>query len=301
MGGNGSEHLQELSLVTKVSFKVGYISLKGMRNRTQRKSCADFQPGPHCLFGTVVLETLPCWEKTVSHIGALVHKPSWGPQPKTALTVAMWVRHLEHPAGSSLHVTPLPAAEERPRATRTQLGLTNLQKHKRPVPSPGCLLQTVPWAVGLETTGIHSLTIRRLDIWNQRVSRIIHVQTQSCLTLGDPNDRNRPGSSGHGILQARILERVAISFSRDSSWPRDQTSSPALAGGFFTTSTIWEALSRVLLPLKPLGEDPSPSLPASSLSLLRCSSAYGSITSRSASIFLRPSSLRVSCIQISLF
>ena len=159
MGGNGSEHLQELSLVTKVSFKVGYISLKGMRNRTQRKSCADFQPGPHCLFGTVVLETLPCWEKTVSHIGALVHKPSWGPQPKTALTVAMWVRHLEHPAGLSLHVTPLPAAEERPRATRTQLGLTNLQKHKRPVPSPGCLPQTVPWAVGLETTGIHSLTI----------------------------------------------------------------------------------------------------------------------------------------------
>ena len=43
---------------------------------------------------------------------------------------------------------------------------------------------------------------------------------QSCLTLCDPVDHNPPGSSVHGILQARIL--VAISFSRGSSRPRDQ-------------------------------------------------------------------------------
>ena len=46
------------------------------------------------------------------------------------------------------------------------------------------------------------------------------------------------------ILQARILEWVAIPFSRGSSQPRDQTASlmfPALAGRFFTTSTTWEA------------------------------------------------------------
>ena len=47
--------------------------------------------------------------------------------------------------------------------------------------------------------------------------------TQSCLTLCDPMDCSLPGSSVHGILQARVLERVAISFSRGSSWPRDQT------------------------------------------------------------------------------
>ena len=41
-----------------------------------------------------------------------------------------------------------------------------------------------------------------------------------------------PGSSVHGILQARILERVAISFSRASSDPGIK---PALTGGFFTT------------------------------------------------------------------
>ena len=40
---------------------------------------------------------------------------------------------------------------------------------------------------------------------------------QSCLTLWDPVDRSPPGSSVHGILQARILEWVAISFSRGSS------------------------------------------------------------------------------------
>ena len=44
---------------------------------------------------------------------------------------------------------------------------------------------------------------------------------QSCLTLCDPVDCSPPGSSVHGILQARILEWVAISFSRISSRPRD--------------------------------------------------------------------------------
>ena len=46
---------------------------------------------------------------------------------------------------------------------------------------------------------------------------------QSCPTLWDSRDCNPLGSYVHGILQARILEWVAISFSRGSSWPRDQT------------------------------------------------------------------------------
>ena len=41
--------------------------------------------------------------------------------------------------------------------------------------------------------------------------------------LCDPMDCNPPGSSVHGIVQARLLEWVAISFSRGSSQPRDQT------------------------------------------------------------------------------
>ena len=46
---------------------------------------------------------------------------------------------------------------------------------------------------------------------------------QLCLTLCDPMDCSLPGSSFHGIFQARILEWIAISFSRGSSQPRDQT------------------------------------------------------------------------------
>ena len=48
--------------------------------------------------------------------------------------------------------------------------------------------------------------------------------TQSCLTLCDPMDCSPPGSSGHGIFQARILKWVAISYSRGSSQPRGRTS-----------------------------------------------------------------------------
>ena len=47
--------------------------------------------------------------------------------------------------------------------------------------------------------------------------------TQSCSTLCDPVDWSSPGSSVHGILQARILEWVAVPSSRGSSWPRDRT------------------------------------------------------------------------------
>ena len=67
----------------------------------------------------------------------------------------------------------------------------------------------------------------------------------SCLTLCDPMDCSPPGSSVHGILQARILERVALPSSRGSAQLRDQITitsltSPALAGKCFTTSTTWD-------------------------------------------------------------
>ena len=49
---------------------------------------------------------------------------------------------------------------------------------------------------------------------NKKVKVLV---AQTCLTLFDPLDPSPPGSSVHGILQARILEWVAISFSRGSS------------------------------------------------------------------------------------
>ena len=60
--------------------------------------------------------------------------------------------------------------------------------------------------------------------------------TQSYPTLCHPMDCNPPGSSVHEILQARIVEWVTISFSRESSWLREWSWVSLILGRFFT---IW--------------------------------------------------------------
>ena len=64
---------------------------------------------------------------------------------------------------------------------------------------------------------------------------------QSCPTLCDPMGYSQPGSSVRGILQARILEWVAIPFCRGSLWPRYQTCISYIAGRFFTVWATREA------------------------------------------------------------
>ena len=64
--------------------------------------------------------------------------------------------------------------------------------------------------------------------------------TQLCPTLWDPMDCSPPGSSVHEIFQSMILEWVAISFSRESSQPRDQTWVSCTEGRFFTNWTTRE-------------------------------------------------------------
>ena len=91
------------------------------------------------------------------------------------------------------------------------------------------------WATvhGITTVG-HNLATKQQQQWsgNHTPGHISKVKesevTQSCLTLCDPMDCSLPGFSIHGIFQARVLEWVAISFSKGSSWPRDWTESPAL-------------------------------------------------------------------------
>ena len=58
---------------------------------------------------------------------------------------------------------------------------------------------------------------------------------KNCPTLCDPMNCSPPGSSVHGILQARIQEWVAISFFRGSSQTRDRTHVSCIAGGFLST------------------------------------------------------------------
>ena len=77
--------------------------------------------------------------------------------------------------------------------------------------------------------------ILQMDMFNFCVCVCVLV-TQSCLTLCDPMDRSPPIFCVCGILQARILEWIAIPFSRNSSQRRDWTLVSCIAGRFFT---IW--------------------------------------------------------------
>ena len=65
---------------------------------------------------------------------------------------------------------------------------------------------------------------------------------QLCLTFCNPLDCRLPSSSVHGILQARMLEWIAIPFSRASSWPRDGTQVSCITSKLFSVwgSTIEE-------------------------------------------------------------
>ena len=113
------------------------------------------------------------------------------------------------------------------------------------------LLQSLGWAIMGWRVLFFLLGSRGtflLEIWcNLFPFGIIEAAWQIC----DPMDCSLPGSSIHGILQARISEWVAIFSFRRSFWPRDGThglSSSAFAGGFFTTKLPGKPfnLSRIL-------------------------------------------------------
>ena len=92
-----------------------------------------------------------------------------------------------------------------------------------PFPSPGNLLNP-----GIET-GSPTLQADALPSEPPK-----YMCVQSCWTLWDNMDFSPPDSSVYGIFQARILEGVAILFSRGSSQPRDRTQVSCIAGRFFT-------------------------------------------------------------------
>ena len=73
------------------------------------------------------------------------------------------------------------------------------------------------------STSVSMTTLKPLTVWIITNCESESEVAQSCPTLCDPMDYSLPGFSIHGILQARILEWVTISFSRGSSQPRDRT------------------------------------------------------------------------------
>ena len=94
---------------------------------------------------------------------------------------------------------------------------------------------------------VESLPVGVMTLTSLKLSEV--KAAQSCPTLCNPMDFSLPGSSVHGILQARILEWVAIAFSRGSSQPRDWTPVSHTAGRFFTIWTTREALLVLRCPL----------------------------------------------------
>ena len=77
--------------------------------------------------------------------------------------------------------------------------------------------------------------------WGTNIVTVTAIAAQSCLTLWDSMDCSPPCSSIHGVFQARVLEWVAIPFSRASSQPRDITWVSHTAGRFFTLWATREA------------------------------------------------------------
>ena len=78
---------------------------------------------------------------------------------------------------------------------------------------------------------------------------------QSCPTLCDPTNCSRSGSSNHGIFQARILEWIAVPFSRGYFWPRDKTQASYIADRFFTiwaTGKIYKLLYIIVIAVQSL-------------------------------------------------
>ena len=125
-------------------------------------------------------------------------------------------------------------------SVKSNLAITG-QEYWIPVPSQPhrlkgslCDGQSTRWLSERSLDGaVFRLVLITFDGDDGTASRV-HAQSFSCAQLCDPVDCSPPGSSVHRILRARILEWVAMPFSRGSSRPRDQTRVSCIAGRFFT-------------------------------------------------------------------
>ena len=140
--------------------------------------------------------------------------------------------------------------------------IKHVQRHELVIQKKMIAHYSVSTLVGLKKMGIfdHILKVEKQTLPDTLMERhvfnidekqcliiIFKVKvSQSCPTLCDPMNCNLPGSSVHWILQARILEWVAVSFSRESSQPRDQTQVSRIAGGFFSIWTAQEACNHLI-------------------------------------------------------
>ena len=112
-------------------------------------------------------------------------------------------------------------------------------------------LDFVLWLSGKDWIWNITQTLTLLIFYYIHMLNAVQIKTLSHEIL-DPMDCSLPGSSVLGIFQARILEWVAISFSRGSSWPRDQTQASRVVGRRFTVWATREAMRYLLDPFFPV-------------------------------------------------
>ena len=126
----------------------------------------------------------------------------------------------------------------------------------------GGTLDFMCWVIGPRHRKMGMWSKGKVSVWISYVLCIIQlyacvcVVSQLCPTLCDSMDCSPPGSSVHGLLQARILEWVAISSFRESPWPRDWThiscvscigitllkTKKTLCPGTVLISSVWELI-----------------------------------------------------------
>ena len=160
--------------------------------------------------------------------------------PRSRVSMRKSNKKVYRQVGSSLHLSPLFPL--------------SIQSHW---PEPLCcpsLQQVHHWLLGkpMVSTVEHNNPQHRLysptsltdEGWNNKTCTHVCLVAQLCPTLCDLMDCSLPGSSVREILQARILEWVAIPFSRGSSQLRDRTQVSGTAGRSFT---IWVINPRIIL------------------------------------------------------
>ena len=94
--------------------------------------------------------------------------------------------------------------------------------------------EEMQWKRKKPSSGLWTPSLLLLLYHTRWWSKVNILAAQLYLTLCDPMSCSPPGSSVHGILQARILEWLSIPFSKGSSWPRDQTQVSCIAGDWNT-------------------------------------------------------------------
>ena len=99
-----------------------------------------------------------------------------------------------------------------------------------------CTVKKNPVVRSNRPSGMHTVVFRRF--WKRKSESEV---AQSCPTLCDPMDCSLPGSSVHGIFQARVLEWGAIAFFGRSFWPRDWTRVSRIVGRRFTICVTRES------------------------------------------------------------